>query len=369
MKIAETLLIRDWKDVLPLSYGHLERYHGGEFPAGVALAWQALRFALPLASGGSVVPREAVRLKTPFPGLGFLDGIEMATRASSRKAFHLLDPMPLLGNPPASPNKGHFFFELHAAGGVVIFSLKHGLVPEEFYTLSEANARTPFRGSERMHLLELRGAIAAALLSSKPEELFDCSYLSPLHPAAQENEIHSADLSAEDSLPPLSLLDNGIPLSISYGDMLRYAGRKSECGVAAAYVLLRQALPLLSDEKALERKDITIRCGIFGQGIVDGLEMATRAVSGGRLEIDEKLGEGEVTAPDGQTGGSFLFDITVRERHKRFILKKTLDPKRYFELCRLRDGGGLDESQKQEIERERRAFSKALLESEEPYSV
>ncbi len=139
--------------------------------------------------------------------------------------------------------------------------------------------------------------------------------------------------------------------------------------MAAAYVLLKQALPLLSPEGAPERKALSIRCGIFGQGIVDGLEMVTRAVGGGRLTIDERLGEGQVTAPDGQTGGSFLFDISVGERKGRFVLKKALDPKRYFELCRLRDGRGLDEAEKLEIERERVAFSKALLETDEAYEA
>ena len=364
------LLVRDWKDVLPLSYEHLSKYHGSEYPGGVGLAWQALRFALPALADGGVARREDILLKTPFPGVGFFDAVEMATRASSRKAFHLLDGMAMLGNPPASPNRGHFYFELHAAGGVAIFSLKHGLVPEEFYVLSEANARSPLQGAERARLMDLRGAVGMALRSSKPEDVFDCHYLSPLPRAREEVESDTPlDLSVEDALPPLSVTDGGLPLSIGYGEMLRYAGRKSECGVAAAYVLLKQALPLLSPEGAPERKDISIRCGIFGQGIVDGLEMVTRAVGGGRLTIDERLGQGQVTAPDGQTGGSFLFDIAVGERKGRFVLKKALDPKRYFELCRLRDGRGLDEAEKLEIERERVAFSKALLETDEAYEA
>lgn len=369
MTANELLLVRDWKDVLPLSYEHLSKYHGSEYPGGVGLAWQALRFALTALGDGGVVRREELLLKTPFHGLGFRDAVEMTTRASSRKNFFLLEDMPMLGNPPASPNRGYFYFELHAAEGVIIFSLKHGLVPREFYALSEANARSPLQGTERARLMALRRGVSEALRSSKPEDVFDCHYLSPLPHAREEVENDAPlDLSVEDALPLLSVTDGGLPLSIGYGEMLRYAGRKSECGVAAAYVLLKQALPLLSTG-APERKDISIRCGIFGQGIVDGLEMVTRAVGGGRLTIDERLGEGQVTAPDGQTGGSFLFDISVGERKGRFVLKKALDPKRYFELCRLRDGLGLDEAETLEIERERVAFSKALLEADEAYEV
>lgn len=370
MNSREHLLVRDGKDVLSLSHEHLSTYHGSEYPGGVALAWQALRFALPALAGGGVVRREDVLLKTPFPGIGFFDAVEMATRASSRKAFHLLDGMPMLGNPPASPNRGYFFFELHAAGGIVLFSLKHGLVPDEFYTLSEENARSPLQGAERERLMALRRAVGAALLASKPEDLFDCHHLSPLPRMSAEGEDDSpADLSAEDALPPLAVADKGLPLSITYGAMLRYAGRQSECGVAAAYMLLRQALPLLAREGMPERKDLSIRCGIFGKGIVDGLEMVTRAAGGGRLEIDERLGEGQVVAPEGQTGGSFLFDIAVGTRKGRFILKKALDPERYFELCRLRDIRGLDDDEKREIERERIVFSKALLTAEEAYEA
>ena len=97
--------------------------------------------------------------------------------------------------------------------------------------------------------------------------------------------------------------------------------------------------------------------------------MVTRAGSGGRLKIDENLGEGQVTAPEGQTGGSFLFDISVGKRSGRFILKKALDPKRYFELCRLRDGRGLGDAEKIEIDQERIAFSEALLGAEEAYEA
>ncbi len=132
----------------------------------------------------------------------------------------------MLGNPPASPNRGHFYFELHAAGGVAVFSLKHGLVPEEFYVLSEANARSPLQGAERARLMDLRGAVGMALRSSKPEDVFDCHYLSPLPHAREEVENDTPlDLSVEDALPPLSVTDGGLPLSIGYGEMLRYAGR------------------------------------------------------------------------------------------------------------------------------------------------
>lgn len=76
-----------------------------------------------------------------------------------------------------------------------------------------------------------------------------------------------------------------------------------------------------------------------------------------------------MVAPEEQTGGSFLFDIAVGTRKRRFILKKALDPERYFALCRLRDGRGLDDDEKREIERERIAFSKALLTAEEAYEA
>lgn len=367
---ASGILVRDGKDVLEFSHGHLTKYHGNEYPGGVALIWQALRFALPALTGKNVPLRKDVFLQTPFPGIGFADGAEMALRAVSRGAYHLLGSMPMLGNPPASPGRGYFYFELHAGEGVILFSLKHGLLPQEFYVLSEKNALTPLAGEERERLMRLRSAVGDALLASEPADLFDCAYLSSL-PECESNEPNPpvADLSAEDGLPALNFMERGVPLSVSYGDMLRYAGRTSECGVAAAYVLLRQALPLLAEKNAPERTSISVHCGIYGAGIVDGLEMATRAARSGRLVIDEKLGEGLVFAPAGQTGGSFLFDITAGERKGRFILKKELDPERYFELCRVRDSRGLNDHEKIEIEQERVAFSKALLEAGEPYEA
>ena len=123
---------------LSAGYGDVAAFHGGRYPAGAVLGFKALTLARELLfpRGGSFV-RERCAIETPFPGGGFRDAAEMVLRSVSRDRYRLDLSLPVpVGTVPA-PVEGYFFFRFLQDGGCAGFSLRPGLVPEEFYAATE----------------------------------------------------------------------------------------------------------------------------------------------------------------------------------------------------------------------------------------
>ncbi|HEX8769200.1 MAG TPA: hypothetical protein VF711_00375 [Acidimicrobiales bacterium] len=98
----------------------------------------------------------------------------------------------------------------------------------------------------------------------------------------------------------LDVLDQREPISISFDDLLKYHGRSSIGGLAHGFKVMERALPLLGGREPPERYDITIATAFPGPGARDAFEMVTRAVTGGRFEVDENLEPAAPEAPQGR---------------------------------------------------------------------
>ena len=87
----------------------------------------------------------------------------------------------------------------------------------------------------------------------------------------------------------IELADGGTVVAYAYEDLMRYHGPGSPAGVAIAFRVLERALPLLSPRAPCERRALRITTAFGGPGARDAFEMATRAVSEGRYEVDAAL--------------------------------------------------------------------------------
>lgn len=131
----------------------------------------------------------------------------------------------------------------------------------------------------------------------------------------------------------LCVKDHDDLLEITYDDMIKYHGRSFIAGVAIAAKLLELVTMVLTDG-ILVREHFHIVLGVNGPGIADGIEMATRAASGGRMSIDQNVSQGKDApeAADGQNG-KYYFVVTYEGRKMMVWLRHGLIPQRFLDLA------------------------------------
>jgi hypothetical protein len=136
----------------------------------------------------------------------------------------------------------------------------------------------------------------------------------------------------------IALLDAGRPVAFSFEDMLRYHGPGSPGGVAHAFKVLERALPLLADGPP-ERRGITVRTAFGGPGARDAFELAIRAVTEGRYEVDPSLARPERS----MALERFVFRLGYRDRAATLILRPGFVTEEFLTLSRRDDRGAEDE--------------------------
>lgn len=127
--------------------------------------------------------------------------------------------------------------------------------------------------------------------------------------------------------------DQETVIAISYPEMLKYHGRAYVAGVAIAYKLLESALPSLAGKEIMPRDKISILLGVNGPGIIDGIEMVTRANTQGRLTVDQRIAF-DKDAPDAADGkgGKYYFEVACKGKKVSLTLKHGLIPAEFIEL-------------------------------------
>lgn len=107
----------------------------------------------------------------------------------------------------------------------------------------------------------------------------------------------------------ITLAERGREIRFTYDDMLRFHGHGSPGGVAHGFKLLQRALPLLDPAAPCQRREIAIATAFGGPGARDAIELATRAVTDGRFELDPSLARPE----RGRTLERFVFRLAYRD--------------------------------------------------------
>ncbi|MDD2510396.1 MAG: hypothetical protein PHP26_03905 [Syntrophomonas sp.] len=131
----------------------------------------------------------------------------------------------------------------------------------------------------------------------------------------------------------ISIKDRDVILNISYEDMIKYHGRFYIGGVAMAYKALELAFAKLPHLGIPSREKITFATamGMEGMGVIDGVEMVTRARSREKLIADIGIIP-KIPAPDAPNGGKYYFELNYDRTMIAIAVKEGLIPEEFIIL-------------------------------------
>jgi|GEM_PF-103808 len=136
----------------------------------------------------------------------------------------------------------------------------------------------------------------------------------------------------------LHVRHEGAEIVIGHDDLLKYTGRKNIVAAALTYRLMKWMFSVLSPDEPPERSNLFFRVAFGGPGIIDCLEMVTRAQSENRLMVDPYCALEE--APKA-IGGHFYFEASYGEQFCSAHPKAEIFPPDFIEcVCLYQDGGG-----------------------------
>nr|WP_092074465.1 hypothetical protein [Dendrosporobacter quercicolus]NSL49657.1 hypothetical protein [Dendrosporobacter quercicolus DSM 1736]SDM96400.1 hypothetical protein SAMN04488502_109111 [Dendrosporobacter quercicolus] len=160
----------------------------------------------------------------------------------------------------------------------------------------------------------------------------------------------------------LSIKDGNDLLTITYEDMVKYHGRQFIGGVALAYKLLELAFRVLTPGEPPVRDRISVILAVYGPGIIDGIEMATRALTRGALTIKPQLAAAQPApdAADGQ-GGRYYFEIAYGDDKLMINLKSGLLPDEFIRLAYKTHDGTISEAEQLRLQELKEAIAQFLL--------
>lgn len=173
------IVIKDQDTVLHISYEDLIKYHGRHFIGGVAMAFKVMELAFSKLAPGEIPSREKIHVVVGVEGPGIHDGIEMVTRAKSRNALLVSQEVAKDKDAPdaADGKGGKYYFEFVYGSKKLVLSLKPGLLPREFIELSYKTHEGTIKEQEKVRLKNLKESIAAFIMDSEVESLFDYSLI------------------------------------------------------------------------------------------------------------------------------------------------------------------------------------------------
>ncbi len=128
----------------------------------------------------------------------------------------------------------------------------------------------------------------------------------------------------------LTVIDRGVRLTFSLADLTRYHGPGSPGGVAHAYKVLEQALPLLAEDGVPERREVAVRTAFGGPGARDAFELVLRAVTEGRYTVDSGLARPE----RGRAAERFVFVLAHRDREVTLVVRDGFVTDEFVDLAR-----------------------------------
>jgi hypothetical protein len=128
----------------------------------------------------------------------------------------------------------------------------------------------------------------------------------------------------------LEVVDQGVRLSFSFADLMRYHGPGSPGGVAHAYKVLERALPLLAPDGVPERREVTVRTAFGGPGARDAFELVLRAVTGERYALDPGL----TRRGRGRAAERFVFVLAHRDREVTLVVRDGFVTDEFIDLAR-----------------------------------
>jgi len=140
----------------------------------------------------------------------------------------------------------------------------------------------------------------------------------------------------------ISVKDNGTIIQISYDDILKYHGRSFIAGAALAYKMMEMVFDIIPAPEVLSREQIEFCIGVNGPGIIDAIEMVTRAKTQGRLTVDQNIAKW-VDAPEAADGhgGKYYFEVICRGEKFCLTLKQGIIPEEFIAIANKTHDGSI----------------------------
>ncbi|MEA4925527.1 MAG: hypothetical protein VB084_09475 [Syntrophomonadaceae bacterium] len=160
----------------------------------------------------------------------------------------------------------------------------------------------------------------------------------------------------------LAVKDRDTVLHISYEDMIKYHGRFHIGGVAMAFKALELGLGRLVPNEIPSRHKISFTSGLgeSATGVLDAVEMSTRARTRGQLAVDPNLGQ-DLGAPETPNGGRFCFEIAYDGVKLGLVLKEGLVPQEFMDLSRRAIARTLDREGARRLQEVKEEMAAALI--------
>ena len=155
------------------SFDEMLKYHGTEYPGGVAHAFKVMERAFPLLSDKTPPERREISLVTAFGGPGGRDAFEMVTRCVTDGRLHVDKNLPEAADAIESPG-GRYYFRFTYRGRSVEITIRPGHVRDKFIQLARKKDRTP---EEETELAGMKREMADRLMASKAEDIYDAKVL------------------------------------------------------------------------------------------------------------------------------------------------------------------------------------------------
>lgn len=176
--MVEKIIVKDFDDIVEITYEDILKYHGKQMIGGAALAFKIMLMTFPKLCDG--IPQRgnfSFYSGIGANGRGIIDATEMVMRVKTNHQLNL--DLSYCENKPGqvAPNGGRYYFEIGYLDKNIQLYLKEGIIPEEFMEYSKLakqckEANVPMKEEDQEKLLSLRQALAKSIMDSKPEDMF-----------------------------------------------------------------------------------------------------------------------------------------------------------------------------------------------------
>ena len=176
--MTEKVIVKDFDDIVEITYDDILKYHGRQMIGGAALAFKIMLMTFPKLSD-EIPQRGHFNFYSGIGknGRGIIDAAEMVMRVKTNDQIRLdLEySEDKLGQ--VAPGGGRYYFEIGYKDKMIKLYLKEGIIPEEFIAYSKLSHKckaenVEMKAEDLQRLLELRQELADSIMASRPEDLF-----------------------------------------------------------------------------------------------------------------------------------------------------------------------------------------------------
>lgn len=176
--MVEKITVKDFDDIIEITYEDILKYHGRQMIGGAALAFKIMLMTFPKLCD-EIPVRGNFHFYTGIGsnGRGIIDAAEMVMRVKTNDQLKV--DLSYCEDKPGqvAPNGGRYYFEIGYKEKNIQLYLKEGIIPAEFMEYSKLakkckDANIPMKEEDQAKLLSLRQALANSIMESKPEDLF-----------------------------------------------------------------------------------------------------------------------------------------------------------------------------------------------------